>query len=253
MVNNDCVANEIPVGNGTGGLKASGLTYDQVFVSSGDYSVTDVYISPTGDDSNDGVSSSTPMKTFKAACDKYINCKAIRFNFLSGTHVLNSSTVAGILPPIPLIYIEGYSRTGTILQGPLYGGFDMNNQPTGPVGAVTVTNCTISSSAYGTALFMAGGGGAYLFRGVTFTGKTGITGLNVVGASVTLSTVSFATTQYAIKIAGGDVLGSGVTIANTNTTGVYMTGGLCLLSSSTNSAPTVTNTLAASSIYKISA
>ena len=72
-----------------------------------------IYISPYGDDTNDGLSTSTPVKSYKKALELCSNNYGIYF--MTGTHIINDETRHGSGSPNSY-YITNYLGIGSYLE-----------------------------------------------------------------------------------------------------------------------------------------
>ena len=248
----------IPVANG--GTGVNNLIVDKLKKDNNADTFTNIYLSPSGNDNNNGLASGTPMRSIRAAVVKYGGLNRIRLNLAAGTYtdsdalaisgniyidITGSSTTAGaVVITHPIIFQSGDAKFYRVT-------FDLTNY------SGTYPGITLRQSKYdiqecvfkGKAAVHAGinvslGSSGYIYR-CTF--ETGVRGVEVgSGASMAALECTVATGfEIGFNVNGGTLLSSGNT--NNATTKFTMYNSAVIFNDGILLNP-VTNTLATAAI-----
>jgi hypothetical protein len=237
-VNNDAAAGQMVVGNGYGGLKTRTFYANQLFASSAADGMLTVYISPSGVDTNNGLTPESPVKTVQKAVNLYINRNALRLYFMAGSH---TSTATWMTPAIPILHITGAGVDQTTLLRGLAFGIDDFCEYYDTAFHVYISDVTITSGDDYPCI-MVNRPATLSIDNVAFTSiYNGCPyGMWIYDGTVYLNNVQFQRLYAGMSIDRGRVFARDTTITSVSNFGVIINTGVFLCSGGSNAAKTPT-------------
>lgn len=219
----------VPVSKG--GTGVTNLNVDKLKKDTNSDTFINIYLSPSGNDSATGLTTSVPMKTIRAAIGRYGGLNRVRLNLAPGTYA-DSATV--VISGNTYVDITGTSTTpgAVVITHPII--FESNNAK-----LIHVTfDLTNSSETYpGITLRQS----AYDIQNCVFKGKAAVhAGINVsLGSSGYVVNCTFQSGVRAAEIGSGAMMTALTsTVAAGFEIGFNVNGGVLVSSGNTNNATT---------------
>lgn len=219
----------VPVNKGGTGVTDLNVTKLKRDTSSD--SLTQIYLSPTGNDSNTGITSNVPMKTIRAAVGRYGGLNRLQLHLAPGTY---TDTTIVVISGSQHVTISGTSTTpgAVVVSHPIiFQSCDAYlYRVTFDLSASTLTDpgVTFRQSKYN-------------IQECVFKGKAGVhAGINAsLGSSGYVVGCTFQTGKSGTEIgSGASMTALNCTLASVLEIGFNVNGGLLLSGSNTNSAGT---------------